>query len=399
MNTKNIYYWMSALILSVTCLYSCSDKETLSVATSPTEDAFAFKASASDITLSETNASTHQAITLQWDSLAYGISTPVTFTIQMDSLNGDFSKPIEDEVATNKFATSYTDSVLNLKALKLKLTPNVAGKIKVRLKSNLAFSQMPAYSKVLTLNVTPYYAGTIFKYPMPSALYLQGGAVASNWSYPIPDNQKMVQIDDHRFALLVSLTGGGSFDFITSASAWSDPAYKAATSSEPSAGGNFLPSGSTSTPQWAGSDIITPATSGVYKVVADFITGTYTVTAAPSLLTAPTDLYIVGDATPMAWAAPDATQKFSKIDANTFKISIHLTAGKSYAFITAASTWSDPAYMLPIGSSASSYTSSGDIIESGAANSWGGVNMQSPATSGNYTITVNFKSGTYSVTQ
>jgi len=181
---------MSALILSVTCLYSCSDKDTSSIATSPTEDAFAFKASASDITLSETNASTHQAITLQWDSLAYGISTPVTFTIQMDSLNGDFSKPIEDEVATNKFATSYTDSVLNLKALKLKLTPNVAGQIKVRLKSNLAFSQMPAYSKVLTINVTPYYAGTIFKYAMPSALYLQGGAVASNWSYPIPDNQK-----------------------------------------------------------------------------------------------------------------------------------------------------------------------------------------------------------------
>jgi len=156
MNTKNIYYWMSALILSVTCLYSCSDKETLAVATSPTEDAFAFKASASDITLSETNASTHQAVTLQWDSLAYGISTPVTFTIQMDSVNGDFSKPLEEEIATNKFATSYTDSVLNLKALKLKLKPNVAGQIKVRLKSNLAFSQMPAYSKVLTLNVTPY---------------------------------------------------------------------------------------------------------------------------------------------------------------------------------------------------------------------------------------------------
>ncbi len=158
MNTKYIYYWMSALILSVTCLYSCSDKETLSVATSPTEDAFAFKASASDIALSETNASTHQAIAFQWDSLAYGVSTPVTFTIQMDSLNGDFSKPIEEEIATNKFTASYTDSVLNLKALKLKLTANVAGQIKVRLKSNLAFSQMPAYSKVLTLNVTPYKA-------------------------------------------------------------------------------------------------------------------------------------------------------------------------------------------------------------------------------------------------
>jgi len=393
---KKIIFNLSAFILGLIFITSCTDNDPKYVASTPSE----FKANSSldSIVLHQAGAGAHTAVTFKWDSLIYNVSTPVTFTIQLDTLNGNFSNPIEEEVSTNKYEASYSDSILNLRALKLQLKPGQVNKIKVRLKSNLQYNAMVAYSNVITLNVTPY-SGIVLKYPMPLALYLQGGAVESNWGYPIPDAQKMVQVDEQRFALLVSLIGGGSFDFITSSTAWSDPAYKALTSSESSAAGNFIPSGSTTTPQWGGSDITGPTTSGAYKVVADFSTGTYSVTAAPSILTAPSDLYIVGDATPLAWAAPDATQKFTKVDENTFKITIHLTGGKNYAFITAALAWTDPAYVLPIGSAADSYTTSGDIIESGTVNSWGGVNMKSPASSGNYIITVNFKSGTYNIKQ
>ncbi|MBB3186262.1 SusE domain-containing protein [Microbacter margulisiae] len=396
--TNNIFKWILALFTVGLIVVSCTDNTPAYIATLPADGTFTLHASDTTIALSSTNAGSTNAVTFSWDSLTYGVSTPVTYTLQVDTLNGTFSNPIEESVITNSYTFSYSDSILNLRALKLNLKAGQPEKLKVRLKSSLAYNQMVAYSNVITLTVTPY-TSTVLKYAMPTALYLQGSAVASNWGYPVPDAQKMVQIDDHRFALLVSLTGGGSYDFITTASSWGDPAYRAATSSEAASGGNFIPSGSTTTPAWGGSDIPAPATSGVYQVIVDFTTGTYTVTAAPGLLSAPSALYIVGDATPLGWAAPDATQKFTQIDANTFALKVYLTGGKTYALITAASTWTDPAFILPAGSAASSFTSGGEIIASGAANNWAGVNMQSPSTSGTYTITANFKSGTFIVSQ
>ena len=393
---KNIFkgaLFLLAVGLSVT---SCSDNIDKNYATQPTS--FTLNASATTIALSATNAGSTKAVTFSWDSLTYGVSTPVTYTLQVDTLNGTFANPIEESVTSNSYTFTYSDSILNLRALKLKLKAGQQGKLKARLKSSLAYNQMVAYSNAITLTVTPY-SSIVLKYQMPSALYLQGGAVASNWGYPVPDAQKMVQIDDHRFALLVSLTAGGSYDFLTSASSWGDPAYRAATSSQSASSGNFIPSGSATTPAWGGADIPAPATSGVYQVIVDFSTGTYTVTAAPGLLTAPSALYILGDASPLGWAAPDATQKFTQVDANTFTLKVALTGGKSYSLITAASTWTDPAYILPAGSNASTLTAGGEIIASGAANNWGGVNIQSPATSGTYTITVNFKAGTFIVAQ
>jgi hypothetical protein len=394
--TNNIFKWILVLFTVGLTAASCTDSVSTYIATEPAN--FTLNAGATTITLSSTNAGSTNAVTFSWDSLTYGVSTPVTYTLQLDSLNGTFANPIEESVITDSYTFSYSDSILNLRALKLKLTVGQQGKLKARLKSNLAYNQMVAYSNVVTLTVTPY-SSVVLKYAMPAVLYLQGDAVASDWSYPVPASQQMVQIDNHRFALLVSLTGGKSFAFITSATAWGDPAYKAATSSEPTSGGNFIPSGSATTPAWGGSNITAPPTTGVYQVIVDFSTGTYTVTAAPGLLTAPSALYIVGDATPLAWAAPDATQQFTQVDSNTFSLKVKLTGGKNYALITAASIWTDPAYILPIGSVASSYTSGGEIIASGAANSWGGVNIQSPATTGIYTITVNFKAGTYIVSQ
>jgi hypothetical protein len=394
--TTNIFKWILVLFTVGLTVASCTDSASTYIATEPAN--FTLKAGATTIALSATNAGATNAVTFSWDSLTYGVSTPVTYTLQLDSLNGTFANPIEESVITNSYTFSYSDSILNLRALKLNLIAGQQGKLKVRFKSSLAYNQMIAYSNVITLTVTPY-SSVVLKYQMPSALYIQGGAVASNWNYPVPDAQKMVQIDNHRFELLVSLTAGGSYDLITSSTSWGDPAYRAATSSEAATGGNFIPCGSTTNPAWGGYDIAAPSASGVYQVIVDFSTGTYTVTQAPGLLTAPSALYIVGDATPWAGAAPDATQKFTQVDSNTFSLKIKLTGSKSYALITAASTWTDPAYILPSGSTASSYTSGGEIIASGASNNWGGVNMQSPATTGTYTITVNFKSGTFIVAQ
>ena len=173
---------------------------------------------------------------------------------------------------------------------------------------------------------------------------------------------------------------------------------KSITASEPINGGNFIPSGSQSTPPNGGSDILSPALNGIYRVIIDFKTGTYSVAKAPGLIATPASLYMVGDATALGWAAPNATQKFTQTDANTFTITLPLIGGKKYDFITTATTWSDPAYK---GATNAEPPTGGNFIASGAATvpAWGGSDIIAPAASGTYKITVNFKSGTYVLTQ
>ncbi len=393
---KRILNYISASLLIMVFMSSCSEKELLSIATEPAEGDFLVHPSATAIELNKKDAGTHTAIVFAWDTIVYGISTPVTFTLQMDSLNGDFSNPIVDIIPTHTYEMAFTDSVMNIRALKLKLEPDVAGDIKVRLKANLAYDKLPVYSPVVTITITPFADNLMYR--MPAELYIQGNAVASNGAYPIPDAQQLAKIDDHRFGLLVSLIGGKTFSFTSSATEMSDPAYKAATSAEPLTGGNFIPSGSQIDPPNGGNDISSPTANGIYKVIVDFKTGTYSVTKAPGLIAPPATLYIIGDATALGWAAPNATQKFTQIDANTFTITIPLIGGKKFDFITTETTWSDPAYK---GATGSEPPMGGDFVESGANTTpaWAGSDIIAPAASGTYKITVYFKAGSYVLTQ
>lgn len=393
---KKIHILISTSLLIFIFLGSCTEKEPISVATMPAEGDFKITSSSASIELNKAGAGTRTAIRFNWDTLVYGVSTPVTFTLQMDSVNGNFSEPIVDVIPSSTYQIGFTDSVMNSRAMKLNLVPDVPGNIKVRLKANLAYNNLPVYSTVQTITIKPYNDGLMYR--MPSSLYIQGDAVASNGSYPLPEAQKMEKIDNHRFALILTLAGGKHFLFTSSADALSDPVFKAVSSAEPLTGGNFIPSGSATTPPNGGSDITTAAATGIYKVIVDFKTGTYSVTKEPGFIAIPASLYMVGDATALGWGAPNNTQKFEKTDANVFKITMPLVGGKKYDFITTQTTWSDPAYKgatnkeLPMG---------GNFIASGAATvpAWAGSDIIAPAASGIYTITVNFKAGTYVLTQ
>jgi hypothetical protein len=383
---KKFFKILFAIVLIMVTANSCSDDTLKSVAEPPAEGKFLLTNSTSEIVLDQKNADKNIAVTLNWDNKSwYGIDTPMSYTIQMDNGDGEFASPEEIAIASgNNLSLTHAD--LNAKAFALKLSPNVASKIKVRLKANFKYGALPIYSNVSILTITPY-STLILKYPMPSELYLQGDAVPSNWGTPVSDIQKMVQIDDHRFGLIVALTGGKNFAVISAASTWSDPAYVTLdTNANPQSSGTFEPRGSGT--NWGGTPIKSPAATGVYQVILDFTTGTYTVTPAV-LMTSPAELYIIGDATTNGWAAPGNAQKFTKIDDFTFTLNTALKAGK-FAFINANSTWSDPAYL---GKTDSEPSLAGNLTLNQAPN-WAGSSITAP-NPGNYTITVNFKSGTY----
>lgn len=377
------------ITLSIATFYSCADNVIDYVATTPNESELALTSTDDEIVLSKVDAEKTTATTFNWNKLSYGINTPITYTVEIDVADGDFSRPSTSQ--TYAAAKSFTHSELNAIALKLNLPPDILGRLKVRLKMSLNYDTLPVYSNVTMLSVTPYSA---LKFSMPAELYLQGDAVPSNWTPNVTDIQKMTQIDSHRFGLIVYLTGGKNFSFITSATTWSDPAYRTLDNfPNPVSNGTFEPRGSQTNPPWGGDNIKSPTNSGYFQVIADFLDGTFMITPAQTITPPPNELYLIGDATTLGWAAPNASQKFTKeADGFTFSITIPLKSGV-FAFINAPATWSNPAYRAK---TASEPSFGGNFIASGSGTVPvdGGYNITAPKP-GTYKIIVNFKSGTY----
>ena len=174
---KKIIFQLSVLFISLIFISSCSDNDPKYIAQAPDSGEFKVTTSLDSLVLHEAGAGAHTAVTFHWDSLVYNVSTPVTFTIQLDTLNGNFTSPLEEEVSVNKYQISFSDSILNKKFLnQLKLTPDVKNKLKVRIKANMAFGNMPVYSNVLTLKVTPYSVKKVVSF-----LYMPGD-LSGSWS-------------------------------------------------------------------------------------------------------------------------------------------------------------------------------------------------------------------------
>ena len=385
---KNIF----TITLFTMFLYSCNDDSSSVIAIPPADGVSGFTASTNEVILNKLDA-TNTAINFDWDIPSYTINTPLNaYAVEYDVMEGDFSDPLNSiGVVTNQ--KSFTHAELNAIATKLNLAPYQAGQFKVRIKASLNYGTLPVYSSSKIVTVTPFDA---FEYPLPSELYLQGDALASNLGYPIPENQKMVQIDDHRFGLVVYLTSGKKFAFVTSASALSNTSYKAQTLTAPLAGGNFVPVISAQPDFNDGNNIKSPAISGAYKVVIDFIAGTYSLTKEQNIIPPPSDLYVIGGATVLGWTPPNATQKFTKspTDNYVFTIKIPLVAGM-FAFITAPSSWSEPAYRAV---TPDEPLIGGNLSVSGGSTNpqYGGSNIV-VTEDGLFTITVNFRYRMYYV--
>lgn len=388
-NMKNTLIYLLVLHVITFIMIGCDDSDRSQILRLPSEDEFNLKSDSEIILLDKDNPN-KDAFTLSWDNLIYGTSTPVTYTVQLDSINGDFSTAIENVVSAGIQKYVYTDSTLNTKALKLNLKPNIASPLKIRLKSNLAFGKMVAYSKPITITVTPYSILSLL-YPMPEVLYLQGDALPSNWAYPIPDEQKMIILDEKTFGIVINMNGGKEFNLLTDNNAWTDPSYRAKTADEPLGNGDFAPFGSAT--NWGGFGIRTPNETAPYRLFVDFETGKYTLTASKTIENVPDVLYVQGDAVSSNWEYPiPATQKFEKINEHMFRLKIALIGGKKIDFISSATAWTDPAYKA----ASAEEPNMGLMVASGSQTNpaWGGNDIIIPET-GNYTITVNFATGSY----
>ncbi len=214
---------------------------------------------------------------------------------------------------------------------------------------------------------------------VPSNLYIVGDATAGGWNNPVPTpSQQFTQISPGVFGMIANLSAApGSYLFLPLNGDWSHK-YGGASAT----GGTLLADGDV-----PGSNTPGPATAGLYKIIVNFATNTYSVTPYTGV-PLPSDLYIVGDATAGGWnnPVPVPSQQFTQVSNGEFKITMPLIGGKSYLFLPVNGDWSHKYG----GTSASS----GTILYD---NDVPGSNTPAPSSDGTYTIDANFVTGTYTV--
>ena len=106
----------------------------------------------------------------------------------------------------------------------------------------------------------------------------------------------------------------------------------------------------------------------------------------------PAKLYITGSATPASWMGggdPELlSQKFTKVNSSKFEITIALSANNSYLFVPVYGDWSNKYGYT--GSNNNNNVSGDDFKPDGG-------DMKAPAASGTYKVTVDFKTGKWTV--
>ncbi len=319
--------------------------------------------------------SANHSNTFTWSAAFPGYTGAITYSIQYDSAGKNFAAPQTLAAGVSVYSLSLTQDDMNTTALTSGVPIGNTGKVEYRVKAVTASGAI-GYSNVVTVTI-----GTFS--PVPANLYIVGDATPGGWNNPVPTpSQQFTKVDAYSYSITIGLTAGKSYVFLPLNGDWTHK-YGGATDGTQSGGGTLLKDGAV-----PGTNTPAPAATGVYKIVVNFQTNTYTVTQLPL----PTNLYIVGDATPGGWnnPVPTPSQQFTKIDNFTFAIAVNLTAGKSYLFLPLNGDWSHKYGGATDGtSSAAVLLADGDVP---------GSNTPAPATSGMYTIIVNFATNSYTVT-
>src|SRR5665647_448359 len=228
---------------------------------------------------------------------------------------------------------------------------------------------------------TGTYTVTPFTTTIPGNLYIVGDATPGGWANPVPiPSQQFTRIDAVSYGIIVDLTAGKSYVLLPVNGDWT---HKYGGTS--ATGGTLLADNAV-----PGSNTPAPATSGTYQIIVNFQTGTYTVTPYTGALPVPTDLFIVGDATPGGWTNPVPTpsQQFTRVNLTNFQLTVNLSSAGSYLFLPVNGDWAHKYGGMS--------ATGGSILYDGAVP---GSNTPGPAVTGNYLIDVNFATGKYTLTK
>jgi starch-binding outer membrane protein SusE/F len=337
-------------------------------------------ASTEAVVTTEENASA-VGLKLDWNLGFLGYEGTRTYQLQYVESGSGFGSPktINMNSARSK---SFTQLELNnMASLEFGTLAGEVGNVDFRIKATNGAATI-IYSNTVTVAITPYSSKPVPKYPVPANLFIVGDATPGGWSNPVPTpSQQLTRIDENTFGIILQLTGGKKYLLLPVNGLW-DNKYNVTTSGANPAGDEFAPN--------AGSnDIPGPANDGLYKIIVDFITGTYTVTLLASN-PIPANLFIVGDATPGSWTnpVPVPSQQFTQITNGEFQLTLQLTGGKHYLLLPVNGEW---------GKFNVATDTANPLEDTFAAEQ--PKDIPSPPNDGTYIINVNFFTMKYKVTQ
>lgn len=316
---------------------------------------------------------------LSWTSPNYATdSANMKFVVEIDSAGRNFSKAVSKTV-TGSLSTTYTGDELNQILLGFGFSFNVSYKMDVRVTSSYLNNNEKLSSNVLNIQMTPYKVPPKIEPPASNTLFLVGNATQGGWNNPVPvPSQQFSKLDETTYAGVFELIGGNQYLVLPENGNW-DKKYSIENNQLPGVdmSGDFGFN--------LDANFVAPANSGWYKIILNFQTGKYSLIPYEGNL--PTELYIVGDATPGGWnnPVPIPSQQLTALNSSEFEITLDLNGGKSYLLLPVNGSWDNK------------YAVADDQLEGlGMGGELGfnfAKNIPAPANSGKYKINVNFAKG------
>ncbi len=336
--------------------------------------------------------SNNSVLTLNWTNPRYSVDpATVRFVVQVDTINGNFFRNPVEFTVTGVNSLRWLNKEFNNLLLSFGLPFNVARAIDIRVISSHGNNNERLISNVIRVAATPYRIPPRIPLPTSGRVFIVGDATDGGWNNPVPTpSQELARIDETTWGGVFNLKGG-SYLLLPINGSW-DQKYALTNGSAPGIanGGSFA----YYAPGVGGGDNFpSPTTTpGLYRIRMDFQAGTFSVTPFAEQHGLPTNLFIVGGATPGGWNNPVPTpaQQFTRLNSAEFQIaSLRLTAGEKYLFLPTNGDWSRK--FGAVNGAAPNIGLGGPMAPEGA-------DMPAPATTGNYRITVNFFTYRYTLT-
>lgn len=353
------------LILITAVLFACKKQDSAYVITVPATGIKGFVASATDLSLSESNSDLN-VVTFSFNAPDYGVKVIPSYTLQFTlpaDTSGDkaWANAIEVKVATDSLRKTFKGSDFNaLLALQLLLPVDVSSKIAVRLKSDVhqnsgQASSVASVYATLTMMVKPYRS--FVEYP---ALLVKGG---NSWRTPAERTNGY---------LLASAKFNDKYEgylYLPNADGWGGDAFNLISTKD---GKSYGWGSSATTISVGGGGLwLTPAPNYM-KVNVDL--------AAMTINYTPVHFFISGDDN--GWSTSSTPMVYNAETRVWTASNVALTAGKTFAFSSNGNY--DISYKLD--------KAENGVLTFAGAQVWGGVNIP-VAKTGVFTVTLDLSAG------
>ncbi len=371
---RSIINFIFLIAAGVIFFAACDKKDNL-----PTyqEGTASVLSSSTNIVLALPADSNSTILTLKWTNPQYATdAASYKYVIEIDSTGKNFAKA-DTKTVIGKLTASFIAKELNSLLLARGYAYNVPVDMDVRLKSSYGNNNELKVSNVLKIKMTPYKIPP--KISPPAALYVVGDVNGWNNSASLDKVYYFYKTDETTFAGVFNFTSSGGYKLIQTLGDWASQYH--------------MISGGTATAGQFEQKDADPAfpnpPAGSYRILVNFQNGSYTATKTVAVrATPPANLYIVGDVN--GWnnsASLDTKYKFTKVNDFVFTLNVDFAAGGGYKLIQTLGDWSTQFHMLSGGTSLAGEFEQRDA-DPGFSN---------PTPAGNYKITVNFATMTYTV--